>query len=534
MSHQITLLESEKRKSSLSATTEMLTRPQKTKFTSRHLKYLLVVLPVYLITLGIAASQNTLNPFSKTVTGGAHYGYKFMTMILFGWVFMGIVRLFLYFLPVFVIFVLALFKLPTEMLKNYVEHIRSIGIPFARFLMFVVFAVYYNEFFVINANTDKNDVDDDMVYNILKILAVLSALLFAESLYIRKVGVNFHEMAFKDRIKSNKIALKTIDKLDKAVNTTFEFSVDLTSDTQAHFQAKRLFESLSRGKDAVVVQDFYPFFSSPEDAQEAFKIFDRNNDGDIIKSEMKGIIHQIYEERRALTNSLDDITHAIAKLDKILVAVCFAVTFFAALAIFSTDPVKTIVPFSSFLVGLSFIFGQSARDVFSAILFVFVTHPFDTNDRVYIKNENLVVKELGLLTTTFVRVDGQECYWPNSELSKQNIYNIRRSQSQNEIIKVAVAFDTPCDKILQLNHELNVFLTEHSREYDPSITVNVIELESMSKLTLTMCLTYKRNWVDGALRMRLKTKFNLKLKEVLLNLGFVYFEAPQQVHVMKE
>eukprot|EP00835_Amoeboradix_gromovi_P006746 NODE_867_length_3586_cov_0.433037.p1 type:complete len:527 gc:universal NODE_867_length_3586_cov_0.433037:1916-336(-) len=494
------------------------------KFRSRHMLYLIFILPVYFITLGITTNYNPV----ASSDNPNHYAYKFMTMILLAWAWMSSVRLFLYISPVIFIFILQLVRMPVEMMKNYVEHVRSIAIPLARFSMYILMAVYYNAFFT-KLKGSFNDPDDELSA-VFKILAVLTGLIFIEAIIIRKIGISFHQSAFADRIKVNKLALKTIDKLDKSINASRDlFNIDLSSDSQALHQAKRLFDSVSHGRDVVVMSDFVPYFSSVEEAKEAFTIFDKNGDGDIIKGEMRAIVLQIYEERRALNNSLSDITHAISKLDRILISVCFFVTFFVALAILTSDPVKTIVPFSSFLIGLSFIFGQSARDTFDAILFVFVTHPFDSLDRVYIKGENLVVKELGLLTTTFIRVDGQLVYMPNSVLNKQNIYNIRRSGPQAEAIMVDVSFDTPATKIKELNLKLNEFLALNSRDYDADITVNVIDLENMNKLTLTMLLGFKRNWMDSALRMKLKTKFNLNLKNCLIELGFTYLLPVQPV-----
>ena len=520
------------------------------KWNGRHLKYLIIIFPAFLVSLAFSMTDTTsgsvsqavvddpsiiANPFANSVSV-AHYIYKFVTMIAIAWIWMGSVRLLLYLSPAILIFCIAKLKLPVEALKNAVEHFRSIAIPLARFSMFVFMAVYYYIVFDVkngalnNKGVAKNaGFNDFIALNGIIILAVLSGLIFVESICIRNIGVLFDKMAFADRIKLNNIALKTIDKLEGSIGKSSRelFVFDLTSKTQATNQSKRLFEALSHGRDEVVMSDFVPYFQSSDEAQEAFNIFDKNKDGDIIRSEMRSIVQHIYEERRALTNSLHDIKHAIAKLNKILISVCFFVTFFVALAIFSDDPIKTIVPFSSFLIGLSFVFGQSARDTFDSILFVFVTHPFDTNDVVLVKDERLIVKELGLLTTTFIRFDGQECYFPNSVLNKQTIFNIRRSKAQGEVIKVDVGFDTTMDQITQLNILLKEFLAKNSRDYDVDITVNVIDLNQMSKLTLTMMLNYKRNWMDGKLRMRLKTKFNMELKECLSKLNF-RFSLPLQ------
>ena len=56
---------------------------------------------------------------------------------------------------------------------------------------------------------------------------------------------------------------------------------------------------------------------------------------------------------------------------------------------------------------------------------------FDVGDLVMIDDNTMFVKEFGLFSTTFRRVDGQEIVAPNSILANSKlIHNVRRSGSQ--------------------------------------------------------------------------------------------------------
>ena len=48
--------------------------------------------------------------------------------------------------------------------------------------------------------------------------------------------------------------------------------------------------------------------------------------------------------------------------------------------------------------------------------------PFDTGDRCFIDDENLVVKKMGLFATIFTRADGTETYYFNSMLFNKFMY----------------------------------------------------------------------------------------------------------------
>jgi len=65
------------------------------------------------------------------------------------------------------------------------------------------------------------------------------------------------------------------------------------------------------------------------------------------------------------------------------------------------------------------------------LIFIFSTHVFDVGDLVMIDDNVMFVKEFGLFSTTFRRVDGQEIVAPNSILaSSKLVHNVRRSGSQ--------------------------------------------------------------------------------------------------------
>jgi Ca2+-binding EF-hand superfamily protein len=50
--------------------------------------------------------------------------------------------------------------------------------------------------------------------------------------------------------------------------------------------------------------DFEPYFRSTAEAHEAFRVFDKDGNGDITKKEMREAVQRIYRERKALVASL--------------------------------------------------------------------------------------------------------------------------------------------------------------------------------------------------------------------------------------
>lgn len=69
--------------------------------------------------------------------------------------------------------------------------------------------------------------------------------------------------------------------------------------------ARKLFEGLDEDRGGVLTRnEFEPYFKNASDAVEAFKLFDKDGNGDIDRKEMRNAVSRIYRERKALSTSL--------------------------------------------------------------------------------------------------------------------------------------------------------------------------------------------------------------------------------------
>ncbi|KAF8926622.1 hypothetical protein BGZ58_011044 [Dissophora ornata] len=264
-------------------------------------------------------------------------------------------------------------------------------------------------------------------------------------------------------------------------------SKDIGSTANAKRLAKTLFYNLQTNSEEL------------EEAQAAFTIFDKDGNGDISKSEMKEKIFYVYKERKDLHTSLRDLSQAVGKLDVIFLTVVTVVWLLIVLSIFGKDVVKNMLSIGSFLVALSFVFGNSLKILFENIVFLFITHPYDSGDLVSIDDgDSMYVREVGLNSTTFVTWDGKRMYYPNNLISQKPIHNVRRSPNMT-------------DKI------------------DLEIQIQEMDL----KLKISMCIEHKGNWQDSGRRWARRTAFNYALKEAVEEIGIKYSALPQRLEVYK-
>lgn len=166
------------------------------------------------------------------------------------------------------------------------------------------------------------------------------------------------------------------------------------SSGQAKSLAKRIYHNIvgPTGNRPITEMDLYPFFRTHQEAAEAFRIFDRDGNGDISKSELRSACVRIYRERKNLARSMRDLSQATGKLDLlflvvfIVIWVCNNISHYSyhsglitssqviiVCAAFGVDVGTQLLPLWSAFIAASFVFGNSAKDAFEAIIFVFVT-----------------------------------------------------------------------------------------------------------------------------------------------------------------
>ncbi|KAF9035742.1 hypothetical protein BDZ89DRAFT_1062027 [Hymenopellis radicata] len=403
-----------------------------------------------------------------------------------------------------------------------------------------------------------------------------SIILLVEKLGLHLIAIKFHQKALADRIADNQIALRALDRLSNAHpkrHTKSMASVDLTqvqASPKPNFRKERRHKrkamtsvildqvrqvalkdsELNKARDLgglhnarrlarklfgalngvypprahILVEDFYPYFRSATEAQDAFAVFDKDGNGDLTKKEMREAVQNIYRERKALVSSLKDASSAVRKLDAVMLGVAFLAILFVFLLIFNrANTVASLVPLGTIILGFSFIFGNAASTLFESLIFIFSTHVFDVGDLILIDDQPLFVREFGLFATTFRRVDGQEIVAPNALLaSAKTVHNLRRSNSMWETTTLVVSYNTPLEDIEVLKGRIKAYVAENSRDWS-GYDLNIDKMEYQNAIHIIVAMEHRKNWQDWGGRWARRTAFMKKLKAILEDLDVRYY-----------
>ena len=262
-------------------------------------------------------------------------------------------------------------------------------------------------------------------------------------------------------------------------------------DAEARILARDLFNFLCpRGKDFLTLEDLSPCFASLQASNDAFEIFDQDQNGIISKKEFRNTIVSIYSELRDLTQSIKTAGSALDKLDMILKLVFVAVTSVILLTLFDFNITNLLTLTLSAVIGLNFMIGELARHFLSSLILLFVNHPFDIGDTIvvglfeegcYLK-DILTVKHINLMNTVFTRWNGQETYVPNHMLANAPFMtNLSRTVEQWEMIEFKVPSITPESALTDIRKRIGSFLQMNENYYYKVFDLHAIVAADMAE-----------------------------------------------------
>lgn len=169
--------------------------------------------------------------------------------------------------------------------------------------------------------------------------------------------------------------------------------------------------------------------------------------GKIRKKSLKKWVVNAYVERKSLAHSLDDTKTAVKQVHRLASSIVAVLIIVISLLLMGFATLQILLLLSSQLVLVAFMFGNTCKTVFEAIIFVFVMHPYDVGDRCVIDGVQMIVEEMNILNTVFLRFDNEKIYYPNAVLSTKPISNFFRSPDMQDSVNFSIGFFTSVEKI---------------------------------------------------------------------------------------
>ncbi|KAI3734428.1 hypothetical protein L6452_13896 [Arctium lappa] len=311
-----------------------------------------------------------------------------------------------------------------------------------------------------------------------------------------------------------------------------EASVQITSETQAKIAAKRIFCNVAEpGSKHIYLEDLKRFLPDDE-AFRTIRLFDEASETKgISKRVLKNWVVNVFRERRALALSLNDTKTAVDKLHQMLNVVVGIVIIVIWLLILRVATTHFFIFLSSQLVLVAFVFGNTCKTTFEAIIFLFVVHPFDVGDRCEIDGVQMIVEEMNILTTTFLRYDNQKIAYPNSVLASMPIANYHRSPDMGDAIDFCIHVSTPPEKIAKMKERITSYVESKSEHWQPGPMIVMRDVDDLNRLKISIWLSHRMNFQDMGERWQRRALLLEELIKIFKDLDIEYRMLPVDVNV---
>ncbi len=79
-------------------------------------------------------------------------------------------------------------------------------------------------------------------------------------------------------------------------------------------------------------------------------------------------------------------------------------------------------------------------------------------------------------------------------LSKADIWNVRRSCPQCDTVRLAIQFATPNEKIRELMGKLNEYVASEPTDFGKKVVMNVEQFTDLETMVLKVIYWHRNNW----------------------------------------
>ncbi|RZC59295.1 hypothetical protein C5167_006598 [Papaver somniferum] len=308
--------------------------------------------------------------------------------------------------------------------------------------------------------------------------------------------------------------------------------VEITCEWQAKAAAFRIFKNVAKPREKYIYEEDLLKFLTKEEVANVYPLFEGAVEaGKIKKSMLRNWVVKVYLERKSLGHSLNDAQTAVRELNKIASVIVLVMIVIVWVLLMGIATTQFLVFISSQMLLVVFVFGNMAKTVFEGIIFVFIMHPFDVGDRCLVDNVQMVVEEMNILSTVFLRYDNQKMYFPNSVLATKIIGNFNRSPFMGDAVEFNVNVATSVETIGELKARIKMYIESKPQHWSPNHTVVVLEIVNVHDLKMALYLSHTMNHQNMGEKNNRRSDLVFELKKIFVELKIEFKLLPQEVYV---
>ncbi|XP_024989366.1 mechanosensitive ion channel protein 6-like [Cynara cardunculus var. scolymus] len=326
----------------------------------------------------------------------------------------------------------------------------------------------------------------------------------------------------------------SLTTLDEQLHDTYddETGTEIRSEIEAKRAARKIFMNVTRRRSKYIyLDDLMRFLREDEAVKTMSLLVGSPEDERVGKRALKNWVVNVFRERKALALTLNDTKTAVNKLHRMVNVLVGIAVLIICLVILNIATTKVIVLISSQIVVVTFVFGNTCKNIFESIIFLFVMHPFDVGDRCEIDGVQMIVEEMNILNTIFLRADNQKIYYPNSVLLQRSIGNFYRSPDMADAIDFLIHVSTPLDKIAIIKQRILNFVENNKDHWYPDPIVLTMDMQDLNTQKLSIWVQHKMNYQDITERLKRRGTIIEEMNRIFKELDIEYRTYPLDINI---
>lgn len=244
----------------------------------------------------------------------------------------------------------------------------------------------------------------------------------------------------------------------------------------------------------------------------------------ISEASFKKWMVNVCKERKLVVHSLSSTSKVIEQLNKIVVVnLLFLVALVWWCLLLGFQPNKFVVfMISSLLFVVGFLFRDFCKLISEGIMLAIVMHPYDIGDHCIIDNEQLVVQEIWLTKTVFLKENNEKVNYLNSALITKSISNLNRSSELMDTFEVLVSGTTSPETIAALKLKIDESLGSQPENWHAQKSFDLKGIEDVT-LKYNFQIAHAKNFKNYHEKNCRRSELIFKLRKVLEELDIKNF-----------
>lgn len=306
----------------------------------------------------------------------------------------------------------------------------------------------------------------------------------------------------------------------------------IRSENEAKAAARKIFQNVAKPDSKFIYLEDLIRFMRDDEALKTMSLFEgADKCKRISKSCLKNWLVNAFRARRALALTLNDTKTAVKTLHQVVNVIVGIVILIIWLLILGIATTQFLLFLSSQLVLVAFIFGNTCKTIFEAIIFLFVMHPYDVGDRCEIDGVQMVVEEMNIMTTVFLRYDNQKIIYPNSTLATKAIGNYYRSPDMGDAVEFCVHISTPAEKIAAMKHKITSYVDSKKEHWYSSPMIIMKDIEELNKVRIAVWLCHRMNHQNMGEKFERRALLIKEMVKMFRELDIQYRLLPLDINV---